>query len=256
MLTNKFAEKYPAVAEIRFAANQYADFEKDLERAKIQLTMACNNMSIEEFDELPYEDAKQIYPLLKQYISVPSFRKELESVYETKRREQHPELNGPVYYPELKEYMGLPNHILKDVDTVLGTLWCTKGKNKPEHTIIDERPFCKYVKISPNIYHDIMEFLCRKGIVKKEYEYTCGCGRCKTYIPEAEYEDAKAYFSLPEDTIKENGFEEFEDHCLYIPCNYSEEDAGYDVDSLDALGKHSGIRYIKVKAPNKEHENW
>ena len=64
MLTNKFAEKYPAVAEIRFAANQYADFEKDLERAKIQLTMACNNMSIEEFDELPYEDAKQIYPLL------------------------------------------------------------------------------------------------------------------------------------------------------------------------------------------------
>lgn len=236
--------------KITYLHGKYEQLEQELKEERRKLQSACCSMSVQEFSTLSYSEMKDIYPILKENILIPSYMQEIDIAYKKKRIEIYPELKGPIYYPVLSELKRLPFHVIKEIDTALGTLWTSKP-GKPEHSIIEKRPFCRYVGISEDIYSKVMEFLHSKGIVVKEYEYTCDCGECKTYVSEDTYEAAKEYFCQ---SAEEQNKDRYAEHCTYVECKI--DGSGSWINSIDTLETYSGVRYIKVAAPDRKHEEW
>ena len=149
--------------------------KKETKMADERLRDLCRDVSVEDFMSMSYEEEKELLPVLKEFADVTKLNI-FQKAFKAKRMEKYPELEGPVYYPDLKNYTALPKEMLKIVDNALGKVWFKNGE------FVYKRPFLKVTGLSSEEFEPLMEYLCEVGIMRRRYEFRCRCGECSSFI--------------------------------------------------------------------------
>lgn len=60
---------------------------------------------------MSYEEEKELLPVLKGFVDVAKLNI-FQMTFKASRLKKYPELDGPVYYPELRNYTALPKEMI------------------------------------------------------------------------------------------------------------------------------------------------
>lgn len=119
-----------------------------------------NNIKIEEFEMLPYEECNYIYDYVFSRVN-EDLRDNLKKITRIKKENIYPDILKPHYYPELVS-LNIGSKEKLEIDSFI--------RNHLRY-ILSQRVLKKCKPLSDNI-----EQLVRLGIVSKNYSFICSCG--------------------------------------------------------------------------------
>ena len=222
--------------------------KKEMKMADERLRDLCRDVSVEDFMSMSYEEEKELLPVLKEFADVTKLNI-FQKAFKAKRMEKYPELEDPVYYPDLKNYTALPKEMLKIVDNALGKVWFKNGE------FVYKRPFLKVTGLSSEEFEPLMEYLCEVGIMRRRYEFRCRCGGCSSFMPEDQYKEMRDFY-LHRDPDKEMTDEEYDNYTFFVSCDRADDSLSYYISDLKTLETKAHVIYVKKKSPETAHEKW
>ncbi len=224
-------------------------YEKEKEKINeiYKETIALNDLlDLQEVkDNLNYQETKELYSLIISNSSNEDICRKLKQIIEEKKLEEHPELLGVHFYPELNELEGIvEQNTLNKLDKIL-----TKAYKS-----------IRFVFEDYNEAYDtsILSFLEGKNIIQTQFEFFCSCNEdvCfKYYYPKTEIDKYIKYWEKVEMNQETS---DDEDNELQFGCFQASCSSGCDLQicCLESFKKHlKGIKYSIVKKPDMTLEN-
>lgn len=222
--------------------------KKEMKMADERLRDLCREVSVEDFMSMSYEEEKELLPVLKKFEDVAKLNI-FQKTFKAKRLEKYPDLEGLVYYPELRNYTALPKEMLKRVDYALGKVWFKNGE------FVYKQPFLQVTELSSKEFEPLMEYLCEIGVMKRRYEFCCKCGECYSSMPEDQYKEMRDFY-MHRDPDQEMTDEEYDNYTFFVPCDMTDDSNSYYICDLKNLESKAHVIYVKKKSPETAHEKW
>lgn len=187
--------------------SKYDIISREREEALEQMKNEFKNISIEEYEKLSYEDAKEVINSVPYGIMDDENIVKLKELFEKKRKEKYPQLLKAVYYPEINQLT------ISDEDKVNIDKFLRRNRNScmNDYYMKDCIPM-----------KDNLEELVNIRILEKRYSFECENCRCSCEtLSDRQLESYKRYWEL-ENILKENGDDELykELETLQDMCNY------------------------------------
>lgn len=198
--------------DMKNKVNQFIKHKKQLEAEREEIKnlftsnfTALNTLSSEELSEL-FVNVK--------YIVGSDIIKDLNKILEEKEIEEHPEYAKARHIPELREIDFLPDSEVKLLDSILSKYFIMGSfLNR----------YSSGINLGEKEFEKLMDFLIKKGYVKKQYIIECRCSEIKEMISDDRYKK-----------IESGCFETDEDD-FYFFCDECNDDIC--IDSVESFKK-------------------
>lgn len=222
--------------------------KKEMKMADERLRDLCREVSVEDFMSMSYEEEKELLPVLKEFADVAKLNI-FQKTFKANHLKKYPDQEGPVYYPELRNYTALPKEMLKRVDYALGKVWFKNGE------FVYKQPFLQVTGLSSKEFEPLMEYLCEVGVMRRRYEFRCRCGECYSSMSEEQYKEMHDFY-LHRDPDKEMTDEEYDNYTFFVSCDRADDSLSYYISDLETLETKALVIYVKKKSPETAHEMW
>lgn len=196
-----------------------------------------NDIKIEEFEKLSYEECKYIYDYVFYRIN-DELRESLGKITHEKKIKLYPEMLKPHYYPELDRLKINDNDKL-EIDTFI---------RQHLRYILNPRVLVKCKPLLDNI-----DSLVDLGIVSKNYSFMCYCGSQSSVKSE---EEMNACFKIWELEKKEHTtensleleklYEKYGFGVISLNCFDCDEEETVEITNLDEFNEYLNDGFVEV----------
>ena len=222
---------------------EYNKMNTELEQKRDKIKELSLSIDFKKATEkLTYAETKELKNKIKYRLHEKK-DKELNEILKTKKEKEYPEINGIIYYPELKN-LKLEQHILIAIDRNL--------KNYSGHYSISSYYFIKdlteYQDLSDKSYKKALEpiinFLLENNIIEKKYLLGNSL-----HISQEDKDKHYAHWSITSEQIKEMCDEDIEqyyseDHSIMLYDDDNEDSDEMEINSIAAFEKNLIIPWI------------
>lgn len=190
-----------------------------IKKLKEELKTDCNQLTVEDFNDVTYDEMKSIYNEIKFVLNNDNITK-LSDVLEEKKKEKFPELSKATYYPEIN------NLDISDKER----LRLDKAARNSHRLLIYEG------RLKLGLYSELsqedVDLLYSIGILKRYYDFKSPAGNSSARMSEDELNKYKRIWEL-----EEKRYDLTEDESKELDLLYGEYCCGciqlYDINDND-----------------------
>lgn len=146
------------------------------------------NLNLEEFKTLSYENAKNIFSQIRWNLE-SNLVKQIESILQQIKEETYPMLKKAHFYPVINNIEFLTDKEKHNLDELLYKL----GKFSYIHTCSSS---WYNLNFDDNKTQQVLDFLYENNIIEKNYRLLCGCRSDGETLSEEEYNNHKKFFEI------------------------------------------------------------